>query len=370
MAALSTRRGLGRLDARTRAIARPAGVYGTVAPCGCCCVVNSSASSVTGARHGRHPQGALRPTTTSTSPRRTAAATPPASPRARPPTGVDVVVVLGGDGTLNEAANGLAGTTPRWPRCPGGSTNVFARTIGLPNDPIEATGVLLDGARPPVASRRVGLGSVNGRYFLFHVGIGFDAAVGRAGRAARRRSSATPATRCSCTAAFDDLVPPLRPPATPLRRALPRRRPPSTTPCSRSSRTRTRTPTWATARSTSRPARRLDRPLAPWWFATCASSGSCARRRRLAQRRPARRGAGPCTADRRLRRTVVGYGPSPTRSTATTSATSSAWRSATCPGPSRLVKPAGERAQGGGSTGDAEAAVVDRIHSSIWSRLA
>ncbi len=90
--------------------------------------------------------------------------------------GVDAVVVLGGDGTLNEAANGLAGTGCALAALPGGSTNVFARTIGLPNDPIEATGVLLDAlARRSV--RRVGLGSVNGRYFLFHTGVGFDAAV-------------------------------------------------------------------------------------------------------------------------------------------------------------------------------------------------
>jgi diacylglycerol kinase family enzyme len=90
--------------------------------------------------------------------------------------GVDVVVVLGGDGTLNEAANGLAGTGCALAPLPGGSTNVFARTIGLPNDPIEATGVLLDAlARRSI--RRVGLGSVNGRYFLFHTGVGFDAAV-------------------------------------------------------------------------------------------------------------------------------------------------------------------------------------------------
>jgi diacylglycerol kinase family enzyme len=90
--------------------------------------------------------------------------------------GVDVVVVLGGDGTLNEAANGLAGTACALAALPGGSTNVFARTIGLPNDPIEATGVLLDAlARRSI--HRVGLGSVNGRYFLFHTGVGFDAAV-------------------------------------------------------------------------------------------------------------------------------------------------------------------------------------------------
>jgi diacylglycerol kinase family enzyme len=90
--------------------------------------------------------------------------------------GTDVVAVLGGDGTLNEAANGLAGTGTALAALPGGSTNVFARTIGLPNDPIEATGVLLDAlARRSI--ERVGLGSVNGRYFLFHTGVGFDAAV-------------------------------------------------------------------------------------------------------------------------------------------------------------------------------------------------
>jgi diacylglycerol kinase family enzyme len=90
--------------------------------------------------------------------------------------GVDVVVVLGGDGTLNEAANGLAGTRTALAALPGGSTNVFARTLGLPDDPIEATGALLDAlARRSI--RRVGLGSANGRYFLFHVGLGFDAEV-------------------------------------------------------------------------------------------------------------------------------------------------------------------------------------------------
>jgi diacylglycerol kinase family enzyme len=90
--------------------------------------------------------------------------------------GSDVVVVLGGDGTLNEAANGLAGSHTALAALPGGSTNVFARTIGLPNDPIEATGQLLD-ALAQRSIRRIGLGSVNGRYFMFHTGVGFDAAV-------------------------------------------------------------------------------------------------------------------------------------------------------------------------------------------------
>lgn len=90
--------------------------------------------------------------------------------------GIDVVVVLGGDGTLNEAANGLVGTETALAALPGGSTNVFARTLGLPDDPVEATGALLD-AIDTASIRRVGLGSVNDRYFLFHAGIGFDAAV-------------------------------------------------------------------------------------------------------------------------------------------------------------------------------------------------
>jgi diacylglycerol kinase family enzyme len=90
--------------------------------------------------------------------------------------GTDVVVVLGGDGTLNEAANGLAGSTCALAPLPGGSTNVFARTLGIPDDPVDATVVLLES----LATGRIepaGLGVVNGRYFLFHVGIGYDAAV-------------------------------------------------------------------------------------------------------------------------------------------------------------------------------------------------
>jgi len=90
--------------------------------------------------------------------------------------GLDVVVVLGGDGTLNEAANGLAGSTTALGVLPGGSTNVFARTIGLSNDPIEATSQLLS-ALAAGSVERVGLGQANSRYFLFHAGIGFDAAV-------------------------------------------------------------------------------------------------------------------------------------------------------------------------------------------------
>lgn len=90
--------------------------------------------------------------------------------------GYDVVVVMGGDGTLNEAANGLMGTDTALGVLPGGSTNVFARQIGLPNDPVEATGVLLDSLAAG-SIRSIGLGTVDGRGFLFHTGLGFDAAV-------------------------------------------------------------------------------------------------------------------------------------------------------------------------------------------------
>lgn len=89
---------------------------------------------------------------------------------------MDMVVVLGGDGTVNEAANGLAGTDTALAMLPGGSTNVFARTLGLPDDAVEATSVLLDTIERE-AIHPIGLGSVNGRYFLFHAGLGFDAAV-------------------------------------------------------------------------------------------------------------------------------------------------------------------------------------------------
>ena len=90
--------------------------------------------------------------------------------------GFDVVAVLGGDGTLNEAANGLAGTQTALAALPGGSTNVFARIQGLPDDAVDAAVVLLE-ALDAESIERVGLGSVDGRYFLFHCGVGFDAAV-------------------------------------------------------------------------------------------------------------------------------------------------------------------------------------------------
>jgi diacylglycerol kinase family enzyme len=90
--------------------------------------------------------------------------------------GVDVVIGFGGDGTLNEVATGIAGTDTALGVLPGGSTNVFARTIGMPNDPVAAVEYLANGI-DAADVRPIGLGRVNGRYFCFHTGIGFDAAV-------------------------------------------------------------------------------------------------------------------------------------------------------------------------------------------------
>jgi diacylglycerol kinase family enzyme len=90
--------------------------------------------------------------------------------------GVEVVVVLGGDGTLSEAADGLAGTSTALAPLPGGSTNVFARSIGVAYDPVQAAERLVVSlARRNF--RRIGLGVADGRRFLFHAGLGLDAAV-------------------------------------------------------------------------------------------------------------------------------------------------------------------------------------------------
>ena len=92
--------------------------------------------------------------------------------------GYDVVVVLGGDGTVNEVVQGLARTGVALAVIPGGSTNVLARSLGLPNDAIAATGVIL---RKLAAGdiRTMHLGLANDRYFTFHAGFGFDAEVVR-----------------------------------------------------------------------------------------------------------------------------------------------------------------------------------------------
>jgi len=92
--------------------------------------------------------------------------------------GVDVVTAFGGDGTINEVANGLAGSAAALAVLPGGSTNVFSRTIGVPNDVVDATEHLLALA-DRFDPRTIDLGRANGRYFLFASGVGIDAEVVR-----------------------------------------------------------------------------------------------------------------------------------------------------------------------------------------------
>jgi diacylglycerol kinase family enzyme len=92
--------------------------------------------------------------------------------------GYDVVVAFGGDGTLNEVANGLAGTDLPVAILPGGSTNVVCRTLGIPNDVVDATEHLLslvDDWKP----RKIDLGKVDERHFVFACGVGIDATVVR-----------------------------------------------------------------------------------------------------------------------------------------------------------------------------------------------
>jgi diacylglycerol kinase family enzyme len=90
--------------------------------------------------------------------------------------GYDVVVAFGGDGTVNEAANGLAGSNTPLCCLPGGRANVYCRMLGIPTDVVDATEHLLlmaDDWRP----QRVDVGAVNGRAFLFSAGAGLDASV-------------------------------------------------------------------------------------------------------------------------------------------------------------------------------------------------
>lgn len=90
--------------------------------------------------------------------------------------GYDVVVSFGGDGTVNEVANGLAGSDTPLTCLPGGASNVLCRMLGIPNDIVDATEHLLriaDRWQP----RRIDLAKVNDRHFTFSAGLGLDAAV-------------------------------------------------------------------------------------------------------------------------------------------------------------------------------------------------
>ena len=116
------------------------------------------------------------------------------------PGGYGLVLTLGGDGTVNEAVNGIVGTSarggvplpagrlPALAALPGGNANVFTRTLGLPQDPVDAAGQILQSLADG-RERSIGLGLAGDRYFTFNAGLGFDAEVVRAveGRRAHGR---------------------------------------------------------------------------------------------------------------------------------------------------------------------------------------
>jgi diacylglycerol kinase family enzyme len=130
--------------------------------------------------------------------------------------GFGLVLTLGGDGTVNEAVNGILGpataesaapaghpaaggpssdaaSLPALAALPAGNANVFTRNVGLSADPVDAAGQILQ-ALAGGRYRTLGLGLAGDRYFTFNAGLGIDAEVVRAvdGRRARGRP-ATPA---------------------------------------------------------------------------------------------------------------------------------------------------------------------------------
>jgi diacylglycerol kinase family enzyme len=103
--------------------------------------------------------------------------------------GFGLVLTLGGDGTANEAVNGILesgageppdpGARPALAALPGGSANVFTGALGLPRDPVDATGHILR-CLAEQRERTIGLGLAEDRYFTFNAGMGLDAEVVRA----------------------------------------------------------------------------------------------------------------------------------------------------------------------------------------------
>jgi YegS/Rv2252/BmrU family lipid kinase len=96
--------------------------------------------------------------------------------------GYDIVVAAGGDGTVNEVINGLAGTQVALGALPVGTVNVWVREIGLPLQPRAAAEALVS-AHP----QQIDLGRAGERYFLLMASVGFDAAVTAEVRSEQKR---------------------------------------------------------------------------------------------------------------------------------------------------------------------------------------
>jgi diacylglycerol kinase family enzyme len=124
--------------------------------------------------------------------------------------GTELVIAHGGDGTVNEVVNGLLearppgegpadAEAPLFAVVPGGSANVFARALGLPKDPLEATSAVLH-ALADRRTRTVGLGRADDRWFTFNAGLGWDAEVVASVERARARGHEASPTRYARTA--------------------------------------------------------------------------------------------------------------------------------------------------------------------------
>lgn len=139
--------------------------------------------------------------------------------------GFRLVLTLGGDGTVNESVNGLVGAEaapaagpaagagdcaeaapaaaaedgsascrrPALAALPGGNANVFTRALGMPTDPVDATGRILEALRAG-RTRTIGLGLAGDRYFACNAGLGLDAEVVRVIEGLRARGRAASAS--------------------------------------------------------------------------------------------------------------------------------------------------------------------------------
>jgi diacylglycerol kinase family enzyme len=128
-------------------------------------------------------------------------------------TTADLVIALGGDGTINEVVNGMLESgrpnLPMLAAIPGGSANVMARALGFPNDPIEAAGMILESLRTD-SSHEIGLGNArftpsgttaeHSHWFTINGGVGLDARVIEAMEQQRARGRAATPVRYVRTA--------------------------------------------------------------------------------------------------------------------------------------------------------------------------